>query len=818
MARPLINPDFSAVKPGASVQVDIVANDQDQGTGLNRAGAKITRQPTHGGAVINNGIITYTPRAGHIGFDIVGYQVPDTAGNFSFTGYLTILTSDDVVEPPPPPPPEDVYGFFDTNYAAHMPRNAASKGAKVEWFDQTLPSDPAKRGRGGVRLYAGNTGDDAAIVRLYSFVAAPEGNMEMNFTFKQLDNNGPVNNEGIFFLPIIRYKGTVAGVPARPADWAETEYQNYGTVIDCSDVIYRDKGKGYRPSFANNALAGSGTNSQFCRMRTYEGPGDTQINQQSPANAQEGDFPFDPLVEYHVNIKRLGTQVSVKRTRIGNTADTATFVFDDAALGPSGLGVGGWLGWAVARGRQVELKPYLDFPVCKSLDVVTPTGDYIYFDKPNISGKTALATTAGNLGGNVGGVDYARQYIDLGGATVSSRFTVTRGGTKSHPLVIRNGKFSNGVVINAEWVWLYECEIDDGGQWDRAGVDFNKSHCFGTRNLVTCARGYRVASNNPPIEDLHWNYNEFSGHTFGPSGNDNEEGQCWLSCGNDQSVVPRKVRIGWNLFTQDQANGGTETHCIYSGPGNGANASRYEPKVMNSIGTTIEFNLFLSTRTRKIYLKHGVDMVRYNHIVNATAWNNDAPSSGGALQMMSTRGQNNVGTKFHYNRVQGGQQVGCQSWDHEFIGNVLSHGCEFVCFVHCDNPSNPKTLLGGNNAKYIGNTGPLTLGAVRASTGFSVMTSCTECQGKLKGVVISDHTGSIDDNNGNSISWSSGGKPTSGPNMNYNSILNYDRGAPGTKPAQPASIFGGDGCPTYSRATHGRNAPAGRVYDPNVTA
>ena len=89
IVRPIVTPELAQTKEGTSVNVDLHAN--EPGT-MDRSKTRITQKPAKGAVSMSNGIATYTPAAGWIGYDTIGYQLAKSDGIYGYTGYCTIET------------------------------------------------------------------------------------------------------------------------------------------------------------------------------------------------------------------------------------------------------------------------------------------------------------------------------------------------------------------------------------------------------------------------------------------------------------------------------------------------------------------------------------------------------------------------------------------------------------------------------------------------------------------------------------------------------------------------------------------------------
>ncbi len=89
-APPVARPDNASVPEGGSVLVDVLANDRDpEGSPLTLTSVT---PPTHGGAVITNGRVRYTPAPGYNGPDSFTYTVCDANAACATTTVLVNVT------------------------------------------------------------------------------------------------------------------------------------------------------------------------------------------------------------------------------------------------------------------------------------------------------------------------------------------------------------------------------------------------------------------------------------------------------------------------------------------------------------------------------------------------------------------------------------------------------------------------------------------------------------------------------------------------------------------------------------------------------
>jgi hypothetical protein len=94
---PLARNDTAAVSSGASVSIDVLANDNDPEGGT--LSLTSVSAPTSGTAVISGSQILYTPASGFVGVDTFGYSVSDGQGG-SASALVTVTVSDRVNNPP----------------------------------------------------------------------------------------------------------------------------------------------------------------------------------------------------------------------------------------------------------------------------------------------------------------------------------------------------------------------------------------------------------------------------------------------------------------------------------------------------------------------------------------------------------------------------------------------------------------------------------------------------------------------------------------------------------------------------------------------
>jgi hypothetical protein len=97
---PVATNDTLTGQENQNLTISILANDTSGGGTLNAASVLIVVAPTHGTAVLNNGIVTYTPANGYTGLDTFQYSVQDNLGTASNVATVSLE-----IDAPPAPPP-----------------------------------------------------------------------------------------------------------------------------------------------------------------------------------------------------------------------------------------------------------------------------------------------------------------------------------------------------------------------------------------------------------------------------------------------------------------------------------------------------------------------------------------------------------------------------------------------------------------------------------------------------------------------------------------------------------------------------------------
>lgn len=95
--RPIVTPEIAQVVQGNSVNIDLHTNEPSS---RDRTKTRITQKPAFGSATLSNGILTYTPAAGWLGYDFIGYQLANSDGVYGLTGYCTVQTIQQVIVNP----------------------------------------------------------------------------------------------------------------------------------------------------------------------------------------------------------------------------------------------------------------------------------------------------------------------------------------------------------------------------------------------------------------------------------------------------------------------------------------------------------------------------------------------------------------------------------------------------------------------------------------------------------------------------------------------------------------------------------------------
>lgn len=128
LSAPSAADDAAATDEDESVQIDVLANDHDAGSGLDPASVQIIASPTHGTVSVDavTGIVTYSPAAGFHGNDEFTYVVRDKGGKASSAAVVSIT-----VEPSNAAPDSDADGMPDDyelehGFDPHDPSDAAA--------------------------------------------------------------------------------------------------------------------------------------------------------------------------------------------------------------------------------------------------------------------------------------------------------------------------------------------------------------------------------------------------------------------------------------------------------------------------------------------------------------------------------------------------------------------------------------------------------------------------------------------------------------------------------------------------------------------
>ena len=92
---PVAGDDSASLNEDASIIIDVLANDSDVDSTLNKASVDITAQPSSGSVAINTttGAVTYTPAAGYHGSDNFQYRVRDAQGVISNAANVAITVN-----------------------------------------------------------------------------------------------------------------------------------------------------------------------------------------------------------------------------------------------------------------------------------------------------------------------------------------------------------------------------------------------------------------------------------------------------------------------------------------------------------------------------------------------------------------------------------------------------------------------------------------------------------------------------------------------------------------------------------------------------
>lgn len=393
----------------------------------------------------------------------------------------------------------------------------------------------------------------------------------------------------------------------------------------------------------------------------------------------------------------------------------------------------------------------------------------------------------------------ATDYILVTG-TITGNVTIDAAGTSTHPLVVMatapsdkmsfgsRAGFRNGTVfVKGQWVWLYQLKCLQTDNTVRTEVvRIQASNCFVTRCQIDASCGIRCTRGESSTFYCI-GYNRFTGDTNPDDVGDTNQAQMYMYC-SGSGALPDNGHIYFNIFTQDtdinqivprpsnpKQNISYENHAVYSGNGL-ANPSgdRFTPYDVNLPNVVAEYNYFTTRRTRACYMKHAFTF-RYNHVKSVSAFNTENVSGRGkVLHMGSYRGEDALYGVVACNRVEGGENIGVQSWYHEILYNILTDGCDINLFVHSDKSSVNKTLLGAKGARVIGNQsgsptgGTIAIGYSRDDPGYVI-------QEDLGDLLLEGNQGPFVDDNGATISFGASGHPTgTHPNIDASTITKRD--------------------------------------------
>jgi hypothetical protein len=266
-----------------------------------------------------------------------------------------------------------------------------------------------------------------------------------------------------------------------------------------------------------------------------------------------------------------------------------------------------------------------------------PGGAPWYF-YPNIALKTPYdCDSTSDVVTAIGNIAFESRYIRITGNV--GGFTVDRGGTEAHPLVIMmdpgdkpwdfTGRpvITNTVHVTKPWVWIFACRFRSplyaAGQpymADVPGIRPKADNLFVTGCEFDCAVGIRNTANDLPAHNVRIGFNHFTGTPrLNVDSADLNEGNIHMVSRNSLTAKqPDHQHIYWNLFTSPYSSPGVadENHCIYSGPGfkhpdDPAGDTRTTPHAVNMTNTVIERCYMYSRRKRSVYLKHGVKRVSF---------------------------------------------------------------------------------------------------------------------------------------------------------------------------------------------------------------
>jgi hypothetical protein len=459
-----------------------------------------------------------------------------------------------------------------------------------------------------------------------------------------------------------------------------------------------------------------------------------------------------------------------------------------------------------------------------------PTGKF--FADPNLtkadgSPKTAVVVTAaGQYATKLASVDPATQYLEIDqGVTIANPPTLTKSGTKAHPLVIMSrapsgrgnfagrGRINGGLKITGDWVWLYQLRLTHlPTAADGWCVNLKGDDCFVTRCEVEGSQGVMGDATDGTASGQRGRvgFNRLTGETADAI----SQALVFFHCLRNDDNNPHAWHIYYNWMTQDtnqEPTGGEDQAYIYAGQGVRApeNGDRTTPLPVMLNDTVAEYNFINCYQSRRFgfYLKHGITC-RFNHLMRVGSPTSETPvnaqldgqgHTGAGGHGIAYRGGNNDGCTCSFNRIEGFHHLYVQCWNIECHGNVLTHNTQFKLYpnevYHHPPTITHKAIMGALGGHFAGNTGRMVVGFLRDDAGYTLGRKLGKSDTNPT-VRIEKHTGDFIDDNGNTVDFDArtGQVTGSHPNIINAEIIKSDTTSvdlsPGPAPVLSSTICG----------------------------
>jgi hypothetical protein len=387
-------------------------------------------------------------------------------------------------------------------------------------------------------------------------------------------------------------------------------------------------------------------------------------------------------------------------------------------------------------------------------------------------------------------------YIKLTGDVTGSAVTVNGGGTAAHPLVITadgagtdagwntRPKIQTVMITTSPYTWFYGVHLyypakdTAADAYANTFLTLKADWQFTTACKLTGPNMIRMDAGDVEVANIHINFN-FGSMWFSKFRGSNGKGLQSNFITSEHNNQPLKMShpltIAYNYFIDDpnthvyDIDNKDDNQVIYFGEGTEkAQAAGYYSDIL------IEKNFVKGAISRGFYLKFACNVYR-NDVGPVTT--PGGSTYGGADCVIGFRGCTPVNGKIYYNRLRGGQQLMCHSYNHEIVGNILGSATRIHASAHLEAAGKP--TLSADGCKFIGNTGALYLpwyvgNADKPTANLGAFTADAG-----RGVLIAGHNGSIIEQasgggDGPAIPFSGGHPSGSHPWLTNGSITKQD--------------------------------------------